>query len=134
MRKLVLASMAILALGAAVSPALADSGATVVGGSAGAATGATAGFFIAGPVGAVVGGVIGASVGAGVSSSAEDYARAHRVASVTYDGELRPGYRVGHGLRMYAVPSEPHYSYVYVNDQPALIDNRNNTVVWVGND
>jgi hypothetical protein len=134
MRKLALASVAILALGAAVTPALADSGATVVGGSAGAATGATAGFFIGGPVGAVVGGVLGAGVGAGVSTSAEDYARAHRVASVTFDGDLRPGYRVGHGLRLYAVPSDQHYSYVYVNGAPALIDNRTNTVVWVGED
>jgi hypothetical protein len=132
MRKFALASVAILALGAAVSPALADNGAAAVGGSAGAATGATAGFFIGGPVGAVVGGVIGASVGAGVSSSAEDYARHHRVASVAFDGHLKPGYRVQNGLHMYAVPSEPHYSYVYVNDQPALIDNRNDTVVWVG--
>jgi hypothetical protein len=133
MRKLVLAGAAILAL--AATPVLADSsGAAAAGGSAGAVTGATAGFFIGGPIGAVVGGVVGASVGAGVSASAEDYARAHREASITFDGDLKPGYRVGHGVRLYEVPSEPHYSYVYVNDEPVLVDNRTNTVVWVGND
>ena len=81
----------------------------------------------------MVGGVIGAGVGAGVSSSAEDYARAHAVASITYDGDIRPGYRVGHGLRLHAIPSDHRYSYVYVNDHPVLIDNATDTVVWVGN-
>lgn len=131
MRKLLLAGAALMAL-AAVTPALADDAAVAAGGTAGAATGATAGFFIAGPVGAVVGGVIGAGVGAGVSDSAVSYARAHRIASIEYEGELRPGYRVGHGLHLYAVPHETRYSYVYVNDEPVLIDNRTDTVVWVG--
>jgi Protein of unknown function (DUF1236) len=133
MRKFALVGMAVLALGA-VSPALAADSGAVVGGGAGAATGATAGFFIAGPVGAVVGGVIGASVGAGVSSDAQDYAREHREASIAYDGDLKPGYRVGHGLHLYPVPSDNNrYSYVYVNDQPVLVDNSNDTVVWIGN-
>lgn len=131
MRKLILATAAVLALGAAATPVLADDAAA--GGTAGAATGATAGFFIAGPVGAIVGGAIGAGVGASVSGSAEDYVRHHAVASITYDGDLRPGYRVGHGLHLYAVPNESRYSYVYVNDHPVLIDNKTDTVVWVGN-
>jgi len=133
MRKVVVAALATasLMLGAATPVLAADSGA-VVGGGAGAATGATAGFFIAGPVGAVVGGVLGAGVGAGVSSDAQDYARAHREASIAYDGDVRPGYRVGHGLHLYPVPNDDRYSYVYVNDQPVLIDNRTDTVVWVG--
>lgn len=135
MRKLVLAGAAILALATVTTPVFADeAGAAAAGGSAGAITGATAGFFIGGPVGAVVGGVVGGSVGAGVSTSAEDYARAHREASITFNGDLRPGYRVRHGVRLYEIPSEPHYSYVYVNDEPVLIDNRTDTVVWVGND
>jgi hypothetical protein len=133
MRKFILASVAVLSLGALATPVLADDAAAAAGGTAGAATGATAGFFIAGPVGAVVGGVIGAGVGAGVSSSAEDYARAHAVASIAYDGDVRPGYRVGHGLRLHAIPSDHRYSYVYVNDHPVLIDNATDTVVWVGN-
>ncbi len=133
LRKLALAMTAILALGAATPVLAADSGAAV-GGSAGAVTGATAGFFIGGPVGAVVGGVVGAGVGAGVSSSAQDYARQHRVASINWNGNLQPGYRVGHGVRLYPVPSDKRYSYVYVNGQPALIENSSNRVVWVGND
>ena len=128
MRNLLLASVAVLSLGVAAAPALADS----VGASAGAATGATAGFFIAGPVGAVVGGVLGAGVGSGVSDDAVTYARAHHEESVSYDGDIRPGYRVGHGLHMYAVPNDEKYSYVYVNDRPVLVDNGTNTVVWVG--
>lgn len=133
MRKLLVGlAAAVLALGAA-GPVLADDSGAAVGGGAGAATGATAGFFIAGPVGAVVGGVLGAGVGAGVSSDAQDYARGHREVSVTYDGDVRPGYRVGHGLHLYAVPNEDRYSYAYVNDYPVLIDNSTETVVWVGN-
>ena len=131
MRKLAILGLSVLALGA-VSPALAASSGAAAGGTAGAATGATAGFFIAGPIGAVVGGVLGAGVGASVSSDAQDYARAHREASITYDGEIRPGYRVGHGLHMYPVPNDDKYSYVYVNDHPVLIDNKTGTVVWVG--
>ena len=132
MRKLALAGMAVLALGC-VSPSFAADSGAAAGGTAGAAAGATAGFFIAGPLGAVVGGVIGAGVGAGVSSDAQDYARSHREASVTYDGDIRPGYRVGTGLHMYPVPNDEKYSYVYVNDHPVLIDNKTGTVVWVGN-
>jgi hypothetical protein len=131
MRKLLLAGAAILALGA-VSPALADDAATAVGGTAGATTGATAGFFLGGPIGAVIGGAVGAGIGAGVSNSAIDYAREHHEASVSFDGTLRPGYHVRHSVHLYPVPSDDHYSYVYVNGQPALIDNRNDTVVWVG--
>jgi len=73
-----------------------------------------------------------AGVGAGVSSSAQDYARAHREESGSYDGDIHPGYRVGHGLHLYPVPDDDKYSYVYVNDHPVLIDNSNDTVVWVG--
>ncbi|HTJ57397.1 MAG TPA: DUF1236 domain-containing protein [Devosiaceae bacterium] len=132
MRILALTTAAVLAFGAAV-PAIADESGAAAGGAAGAATGAAAGLFIAGPVGAVVGGIAGAGVGAGVSSSAQDYARAHREASVTYEGDVRPGYRIGHGLRMYPIPEDQNYSYVYVNDRPVLIDNATGTVVWVGN-
>jgi uncharacterized protein YcfJ len=132
MRNLALAGLAILAF-SVVTPSIAAETGAAAGGTMGAATGATAGFFIAGPIGAVVGGVVGAGVGAGVSSSAQDYARAHREASITYDGELRAGYRVGHGLHVYQVPNDEHYSYVYVNDRPVLIDNATDTVVWVGN-
>jgi hypothetical protein len=126
--KITLGLAALLVLGTAI-PVLADGTGT----AAGVGVGATAGFFIAGPVGAVVGGLIGAGVGDGVSNTAEGYARDHREASITYDGTIQPGYRVGHGLHMYAVPNEDKYSYVYVNDHPVLIDNQSGTVVWVGN-
>jgi len=131
MRKLALVGAALIAV-ATITPTFADDSGAAVGGAAGATTGATAGFFIAGPVGAVVGGVLGAGVGAGITSDAQDYARAHRQASIAYDGDLRPGYRVGKGLKLYAIPNDHQYSYVYVNDQPVLIDNNTGTVVWVG--
>jgi len=52
-----------------------------------------------------------------------------------FEGDLQPGYKVVPGkVRLYEIPSEPHYSYIYVNDQPVLVDNRTDTVVWVGND
>lgn len=133
MRKLAIAALAGMTIAlSAISPVLAADSGAVVGGGAGAATGATAGFFIAGPIGAVVGGVVGAGVGAGVSSDAQDYAREHREVSIAYNGDVQPGYRVGHGLHLYAVPTDQRYSYVYVNDHPVLIDNDTDTVVWVG--
>ncbi|HVW93597.1 MAG TPA: DUF1236 domain-containing protein [Devosia sp.] len=134
MRKLLLTSAALLTL-AVASPAMAAGGAAV-GGTVGATTGATAGFFLGGPVGAAIGGAIGAGVGAttgaSVDADAIDYARHHRIASITFEGDLRPGYRVGHGVKLYAVPTDDRYSYVYVNGAPVLIDNATQTVVWVG--
>jgi len=130
MRKFALVGVALLAFGA-VSPAIADS-AAAAGGTTGAAAGATAGFFIAGPIGAVVGGIAGAGLGASISSDDEAYIRAHRVASIAYDGDIKPGYRVSHGLHLYPVPTDSRYSYVYVNDRPVVIDNDNQVVVWVG--
>ena len=129
MRKLILATAAVFAMALSV-PAFADN--TAAGGTAGAAAGATAGFFIAGPIGAVVGGAIGAGTGASIAASDEDYVRAHRVDSVTYDGDVKVGYRVGHGLKLHAVPNDEKYSYVYVNDRPMLIDNSSQAVVWIG--
>ncbi|MGN6100649.1 MAG: DUF1236 domain-containing protein [Devosia sp.] len=129
MRKLLAASMAVLSL-AMVAPAFADDAAA--GGTAGAVAGATAGFFIAGPIGAAVGGAIGAGTGATIAASDEDYVRHHRVASIHYDGDVKVGYRVGHGLHVYAIPEDPKYSYVYVDDRPVLIDNDSQTVVWIG--
>jgi len=128
MRKIILAAAALVTL--ATVPAFADDAAA--GGTAGGVAGATAGFFIAGPVGAVVGGAIGAGTGASIAASDEDYVRAHRVESIHYDGDVRVGYRVGHGLHVYAIPDQPKYSYVYVDDRPVLIDNDSQTVVWVG--
>ena len=129
MRKLLLATIAVLGIGS-VGVAYADDAAA--GGAAGAAAGATAGFFIGGPVGAAVGGVIGAGSGASIASGDEDYVRHHRVDSIHYDGDVRVGYRVGPKLHLYALPDNPKYSYVYVDDRPVMIDNGSQTVVWVG--
>lgn len=129
MKRTVLAAAALLAL-SAVTPVLADEAAA---GTAGAAAGATAGFFIAGPVGAVVGGAIGAGTGVTIAADDEDYVRHHRVASIKYDGDVKIGYRVGPALKLYAIPNDEKYSYVYVNDYPVLIDNSTSTVVWIGN-
>ena len=75
MRKLLLASVAILALTAA-SPTLAQNktGGAAVGGTAGAVTGGTIGFFLGGPLGAIIGGFAGAAIGAGAGVSAETVA------------------------------------------------------------
>jgi hypothetical protein len=127
MRNIILAAAALLSL-AATTPVLADATGT----TAGAAAGATAGFFIAGPIGAVIGGVIGAGTGDAITSDDEDYVRTHQVDSITYDGDIRPGYRVGQGLHVYAVPNDDRYSYVYVNGRPVVIDNKTQAVVWVG--
>jgi hypothetical protein len=67
-----------------------------------------------------------------VPRRAVEYARGHRVASVAVEGNVAPGFRVGADVKVRRVPHDSAYSYVYLNDRPALIDNRTNLVVWVG--
>lgn len=123
MRRLLLASAAVLALGAA-SPALADSAAaaTAAGGTVGATTGATAGFFIGGPIGAVIGGFAGAAIGAGVSASSIDYVNRHPVDPVYIDGSVDVGYRLGSDVKVYPIEGDRSHGYVYANGRAYIVD------------
>lgn len=203
MRKLILASAAVLALGV-TSPVLASDAGAAAGGSVGGATGATAGFFIGGPIGAVIGGFTGAVLGAsaGVSATSVDYVDRHPVdpvsldasvgvgdeigtditvhpivgdpahgyiyangrayivrlsdraivqspgyyvpnksidyarnnptASIAIDDDVTPGYKLHSSIKLGTLPGNDTYSYVYINNRPAMIDTRSHVVVWIG--
>lgn len=130
MRKLLLASVAILALGTAPSLAQSDTG-VAVGGSAGGATGAGVGFLLGGPIGAAIGGFAGAVIGAeaGIEATTVEYAAAHPVAPVIIEAPVSVGYVVPPEVTIYPIEGDPAYSYIYVNNRIWLVDNQTRTLV-----
>jgi hypothetical protein len=129
MRKILMASVAILALGAAL-PAYAqettkgEKAGAVVGGTAGAVTGGTIGFFLGGPIGAVIGGFTGAAIGgaAGVSAASVDYAANNPVDTVVIEGDLDVGYVVPEDVLIAEIPDDPDHGYLYANNRVYIID------------
>lgn len=130
MKKLLLASVAILALGTAPSLAQSDTG-VAVGGSAGGATGAGVGFLLGGPIGAAIGGFAGAVIGAeaGIEATTVEYAAAHPVAPVIIEAPVSVGYVVPPEVTIYPIEGDPAYSYIYVNNRIWLVDNQTRTLV-----
>ena len=130
MRKLMLASAAILVLGAA-SPALASDAGAAAGGSVGGATGATAGFFIGGPVGAVIGGFTGAVLGAsaGVSATSVDYVDRHPVTPVSLDASVGVGDQIGTDITVYPIAGDPEHGYIYANGRAFIVTLSDRTIV-----
>jgi len=133
MRKILMAGIAVLALGVA-SPVLAQSDASAgaaVGGAAGAATGGTIGFFLGGPVGAVIGGFTGAVIGgsAGVSASTIDYAARNPVDPIYIDDSIDVGYRVNGDIQVYPIEGDDQYGYFYANNRVYIVDMASGEVV-----
>ena len=138
MRKILLASVALLALGAAL-PAYAqdavdtkgEKAGAVVGGTAGAVTGGTIGFFLGGPIGAVIGGFTGAAIGGavGVSAASVDYAANNPVDTVIIDGDLDVGYVVPEDIVLAEVPDDPDYGYIYANNRVYIVDRDSREIV-----
>jgi hypothetical protein len=136
MRKLLLASVAILALGAA-APVYAQNAndeaqeGAVIGGTAGAATGGTIGFFLGGPVGAIIGGFAGATLGAqaGVDASTVEYSSMNPVDPVFIEGDLDVGYVVPADVEIHAVPDDDQFGYIYANNRVYIVDLNSRAVV-----
>lgn len=59
------------------------------------------------------------------------YVEANPSASVIIEGPVSAGYEVGSDVELVAIPEDPSYSYIYVNDRPALVDNSSRVIVWV---
>ncbi|MCH4542694.1 DUF1236 domain-containing protein [Ochrobactrum sp. A-1] len=59
------------------------------------------------------------------------YIETNPVAPVTIEGDLAEGTIIPEDVPLVAVPDQPTYSYVYVEDRPALIDTQTRRVVWV---
>lgn len=133
MRKILLAGVALLALGAA-APAYAQSNKTTgaaVGGTAGAATGGTIGFFLGGPIGALIGGFTGAAIGTsvGVSAASIDYAATHPVDPIIIDAELDIDDEIGADVAIYDIEGDPAYGYVYANNRVYIVDKKTRVIV-----
>ena len=136
MKKLLLASVAIVAFTA--NPAFAqiikndaDAGAAV-GGTTGGVGGAIAGGLIFGPIGAVIGGFTGAVIGAeaGVEASTVEYARLHPVEPITVDGDITVGYQVPERISLQRVEGDEKYGYFYTQDRVYFVDLSDRTVVY----
>jgi hypothetical protein len=120
-----MASVAVLALGAA--PALAQSDNSnadaAIGGSAGAAAGATAGFFLGGPIGAVIGGFTGAALGASaaVPKTSVTYVETHPVEPVLLDGPVDVGTQVNTSVDVYPIEGDADHGYFYANGRAYIV-------------
>jgi hypothetical protein len=127
MRKLLLASVAILSLGVAM-PAFAAG--NTAGAAAGATTGGTLGFLIGGPIGAIVGGFSGAVVGSQVTDASVTFAGTHPVAQVYIDDGLDVGYHVGSKVKLYDVDGDPDHAYFYANNRVWIVDRGTGEIVY----
>jgi len=130
MKRLLLASVALFALGAA--PVLAQSNAgAAVGGTAGGVSGAIAGGLIFGPIGAIIGGFTGAVIGASVVSEASvDYARLHPTEPVVIEGSIDVGYVVPEAVFLTPIEDDPEYGYFYTSDRVYFVKLSDRTVVY----
>ncbi|HEY4201350.1 MAG TPA: DUF1236 domain-containing protein [Devosiaceae bacterium] len=71
------------------------------------------------------------SPGYAVPQSTVTYIEQNPGTPVVVDGDVGPGYQLDQSVQLAPVPDNPSYSYVYIDDRPALIDNTNRTVVWI---
>lgn len=99
---------------------------------AGAAGGAITGALIGGPIGAAVGGVAGAALGTAVDppQQVQTYVVQNRADPVYLDGEVVVGAGVPETVTLQPIP-DYEYRYVYVNQQPVLVDPQTRRIVYV---
>ena len=113
-----------------------SSPATGTGVLVGGAGGAVAGAVIGGPIGAAVGGAAGVIAG-GTTGAVLDpprrvrtYVSAHRVEPVYLDDQVVVGSSLPDTVELREIP-DYQYRYVYVNDQPMLVDPGSRRIVYV---
>ena len=130
MKRLLLASVAVLMFGTGSVLAQSNAGAAV-GGTAGGVSGAIAGGLIFGPIGAVIGGFTGAVIGATVVSDASvDYVRLHPTEPVVIEGSIDVGYVVPEDIELHVIDGDPDHGYFYTNDRVWFVDLGDRTVVY----
>jgi hypothetical protein len=129
MKKIILASCAILAATFATNAAAQDG--TVSGAAGGAVTGA----IVGGPVGAAVGGIAGAALGTAIDPPPQEvitYVQEQPApAPVVVQEEIVVGKPVPETVVLTPVPDHTDYSYAVVNEQRVIIDPQTRTVVQV---
>lgn len=128
MRKLILASAALLTLGLAV-PAVQAQERTNIAPAAGATTGATLGFIFGGPIGAIVGGLSGALVGSAVSDTTVSYVGTHPVDEVYINDDLNVGVKVSSNVKLHAIEGDPKHVYFYANNRAWIVDKASGKIV-----
>lgn len=130
MRKLILASVAILGLSTALPVYAQDSDAAAGAGAAvGATTGGTLGFILGGPVGAIIGGFSGAILGGTVSEAAVTYAGNNPVEQVWLETDLDVGVRVSSDVTLYPIEGEEDLSYFYANGRVWIVTTSSGEIV-----
>ncbi|MHB2266687.1 DUF1236 domain-containing protein [Aliihoeflea sp. PC F10.4] len=132
MRKFLLATAAIAALGVSAAQAQTNDEARGFGAAAGGTTGAIAGAAVGGPIGALVGGFAGTVIGAetAVPDEVVGYVVENPVPTVTYEGEIDAGVMIPAEVEVMQVPDYPEYGYVYVNGRPVLVEYESREVVY----
>jgi len=134
MKNLLLASVALIALGSA--PVFAqDADAktdAAVGSAAGGATGAVVGGLVFGPIGAVIGGFTGATLGAsaGVEADSVEYVRLNPTEPVVIDGDIDVGFVVPEDIEIHTIETDPDHGYFYTEDRVYFVDLSDRTVVY----
>lgn len=137
MKKLLLASVAMLALGAG-APAIAQTTVTTdadtnaaVGATGAGAGGAAVGFILGGPIGAVIGGFTGAVIGAeaGVAASTVEFAGNNPVEPIFIEGDLDVGVALPETVTIYPVEGDAQYGYVYANGRVWIVNIADRTLV-----
>jgi uncharacterized protein YcfJ len=118
MRKLLLAGVAVLSLGAATLPSA--YAASTLGAAAGATTGSTLGFIFGGPVGAIVGGFSGAIVGSTVPDASVTFAGTHPVEQVYLKDHVKVGYKVGSTVKLYPIDGDDTHARLFLCQQPGV--------------
>lgn len=100
----------------------------------GMATGAVTGAFVGGPVGAAVGAVAGGAVGAAVieppPEPVREYVIENRAEPIYLDGEVVVGAGLPETVELREIP-DYEYRYVYVNEQPVLVEPDSRRIVYV---
>jgi len=102
---------------------------------AGATTGAVTGAIIGGPVGAAVGGAAGAVAGGAIDTVTPpervvSYVQQNRAEPVYLEGEVVVGAQLPETVAVREIP-DYEYRYVYVNNQPVLVEPDSRRIVYV---
>ena len=131
MKRLLLASVAVLMFGTGSVLAQSDAGAAV-GGTAGGVSGAIAGGLIFGPIGAVIGGFTGATIGAsaGVEASSVEYVRLNPTEPVVIEGDFDVGFVVPAAIEIHTIEGDVAHGYFYTNDRVYFVNLSDRTVVY----
>ncbi|GAA5542772.1 MULTISPECIES: DUF1236 domain-containing protein [Brucella] len=59
------------------------------------------------------------------------FIESHPIEPITIEGELTEGMVIPEDVPLVAVPDQPNYSYVYIDQRPALVEPQTRRVIWV---